>query len=314
VFLYVAPVYFLLLVALWVGRTRKERAAALAMMSLAFALLAGPWLARNVVEFGEFSISDSGGHILLIRDVKNSMTPYQHRGAWVHFSPEPLQPAVARLLGVDLADFLDDGPLRPLIRFLPDPLTGEDLEREERRSFYRQARDQYSSLVEAARAEGLTPTEARTIADREAIRRVTENVRSQPTRFLRTTPVFLYRSAWPMNLTQLWEPDGITVPRILMGAVNPLGMLALLGLGFGGVIRRRPMWFAIGGLPTGIVLYHALVTHALFRYSRPVAGMMLLCVALGVVLLAARAGEAVRSRRRDGVVRPSGAAAPTPRS
>ncbi len=224
------------------------------------------------------------------------MTPYQHRGAWVHFSPEPLQPAVARVLGVDPADFLDEGPLRPLIRFLPDPLTGEDLEREERRSFYRQARDQYSSPVDAALAEGVTPTEARTMADRAAIRQVTENVRARPTRFIRTAPVFLYRSAWPMNMTQLWEPEGVTIPRLLLGAANPLGMIGMLALGFVGVLRRRPLWFAIGGLPTGMVLYHALVTHALYRYTRPVAGIMLLAIALGSVTLWARVAGRITAR------------------
>lgn len=124
---------------------------------------------------------------------------------------------------------------------------------------------------------------------------VLNNVRERPTRFLRTTPVFLYRSAWLMNLTQLWEPTGITVPRLMLGAINPLGMLAILGLAIVGLIRRRPLWFAIGGLPTGLVPYHALFTHALYRYSRPVAGLMI----LALVLVGIDVAQHVRVRSRD---------------
>jgi len=131
VLLYVAPVFLVLLVLLPVGRTGRERFRAAAVSLLAFLVLAGPWALRNAVKFGEFTMSDSGGYILLIRDVKNEMTPYQHRGAWVHYSPKPIQPAVARVLRVDRSDFPDDGPLRPLVRYLPDPATGEDREKVE---------------------------------------------------------------------------------------------------------------------------------------------------------------------------------------
>jgi len=99
--------------------------------------------------------------------------------------------------------------------------------------------------------------------------------------------VFLYRSAWPMNVSQLWEPTGITLPRLLLGAVNPLGMLAILALAVGGLLRRRPLWFAVGGIPTGLILYHALFTHALYRYTRPVAGVMLLILAVVAAELSA---------------------------
>lgn len=122
------------------------------------------------------------------------------------------------------------------------------------------------------------------------------NVRERPNRSLRTTPVFLCRSAWPMNLSQLWEPTGVTIPRLLIGVLNPVGMLAILGLATLGLVRRRPLWFAVGGLPTGLVPHHALFTHALNRYSRPAAGLMILAVVLGAMDVSARLSARVRSR------------------
>jgi hypothetical protein len=283
VFLHILPIFVVILVLILREWSMRRRASAVAACLLGFALMVGPWLGRNVIEFGEFAIADQGGKVLLTRDVKNSMTPYQHRGAWVHFSPEPVRPILASALRVDLDDFLDDGPLRPLVRWLPDPETGIDQEATERRSFYRQAGALHDTFYGAAVAAGASDADARAAADRAAIAHVVDNVRKDPMRFIRTTPVFLYRSAWPMNLTQLWEPTGLSLPRLLLGVINPVGFLGVLSLGSIGLLRRRAEWFALGGLATGMILYHALLTHALYRYTRPAAGLMLLIIAIGLV-------------------------------
>jgi hypothetical protein len=294
VFLHIFPVFAILLLLLASDWEQRRRVRTFATVLLGFSLTAGPWVARNVIEFGEFSVSDLGGAVLLIRDVKNDMTSYQHRGAWVHYSPEPLRPIMARALRVDMDDFLGEGLLRPLVRYLPDPLTGEDLEKIERRSFYRQAGTLREEFYERAIALGASDPQARVQVDRDSIELVVTNVREDPLRFIRTAPVFLYRSAWPMDQSQLWEPTGMTLPRIMQGVVNPAGMLGLLGLGAIGLFRRRPAWFALGGLGTGMVLYHALLTHALPRYSRPVAGVMLLLVAVALVSVSERVPERTR--------------------
>lgn len=284
VFLYVFPV-FLLLVVLLVRSSPSQRARALAAGMAGLTLVAGPWLARNVVLFDEFAVSDAGAQVLLMRDVKNGMDGYQRRGAWVHFSPDPLRPPLARLLSVDLDDFLDDGPLRPLVRWLEDPETGEDLERIERRSFYREARDIYAAFVAEGRSEGLSREQAERRADSLTYRMILDNVRQDPLRFPRTTPIFLYRSMWTLDLSQLWDPTGVTVPRITMALLNVTGMITVLVGGALGLLRRRPVWFALTGLPIGMIAYHALFTHALARYTRPAAPAMILCTVLAAAVI-----------------------------
>lgn len=295
VFLHIFPIFLLITVLLIPGRPPNVAKRLLAGV-LGFALIAGPWVARNATEFGELSVSRGGPEVLLIRDVKNGMDAYQHRGAWVHFSPEPLHPIVARLIAVDREDFLDDGPLRPLVRHLPDPVTGEDLERLERRSFYRQARDIRADLLAQAAEDGLSGEEARGHVDAQLFAMVRENVSERPTRFLRTTPVFLYRSSWPMNQTQLWAPEGLSPARVLMAVLNVVGMAGLLAVGLVGLLRRRARWFAFAGLPVGMIGYHALLTHALPRYTRPAASVMILTVVLVIAVITERAS----ARRRAG--------------
>lgn len=296
IFLYVFPL-FLILLLLLVRDDPRRRLTSIGAGLLGMSLVAGPWLARNAIEFGIFSISDTGSVVLLIRDVKNDMTPYQHRGAWVYFSPEPLRPPIARVLRVDLDDFLDDGPLRQWVRWLPDPITGEDVESTERKSFYRQARDFRWVFVDPYLDAGLSFEDARKLGYDDMTSHVIANVRADPMRFVRTAPVFLYRSTWPMNESQLWASTGISPQRVLLAAVNPLGMLALLAFGTVGLFRRRATWFAMGGLATGVVAYHALLTHALPRYTRPVAGVMILGVALGALAVSEALLRWWRTRR-----------------
>ena len=303
VFLQVFPLFVVLLLLLAVGWTRRERLLAAGMILAGLLLVLGPWLARNAIEFGELGVADAGGAVLLIRDMKSDLTPYQHRGSWVHFSPDPIRPAVARLLNVDLTDFDDDGPLRPLARSLIDPETGVDIERIERRSLYYHALDLHSQWSDGFIATGLPPAEADLEADRLAFQRVRNGFREDPLRFPRTTPLFLYRSMWTFNAIQIGPPQGFTPLRALVGLMNIPGFLSVLTIGSLGMLLRRPLWFALGGLPTGLILVHAMFTHAIPRYTRPAGGIMIICIAVGAVLLAGRVTESLRSRRTGAAAR-----------
>jgi len=105
---------------------------------------------------------------------------------------------------------------------------------------------------------------------------------------------------------------------MLLGLTSITGLVAALTAGCVGLLRRRPQWFALGGLSTGLILAHALLTHAIPRYTRPAGGTMLLIISIAVVLLIdnglTRGRRMFRSRRQDAAGRQSEAAGPTPRS
>jgi hypothetical protein len=236
------------------------------------ALICTPWMARNQAQFGTFGISDRGGLAIWFRVTWNDATAEELRGAWVYFSPLPLQPPAAELLGVDLSDFEGDGSLRRVARFAPT-------DEEEGRSFYRLARRDRAQLTAELRDAGLPRWQAAHQADRELMSRGVEALLADPMRFLRTFPVFLWRGTWSMLYSNL-------VPSALLGPLNLGGMALLVAALARSVIGMRPRMFAVVGVPGGMVMFYALLSHFEPRQSRPAAAVMiLLCVLAGDRLL-----------------------------
>ena len=288
VFLWVALPYALLIAGgIWLGEraslgpagaARRTGMLLLAGM-LAFGVVVGPWAVRNAVAFGDPGIAERGGSILHVRATKNTMDGYQHRGAWVYWAPLPLQPPLARVLGVDLADFGSGRPLVVHARY-------DDEIRDE--SFYRIAKQEIDDRADRLVLEGVERREADRIAEEEYGSLAAARLRSDPGAFLRTTPVFLWRFSWPMNLS-------LTVPRPLLAVVNLAGMVALLSAAVLAVVRRRTVLFAVAGLPAGATAFYVLVTHALPRYARPLAPTMIVLLVVAAAVLVERV-----ARRRPG--------------
>lgn len=287
VFAYVAVPYLLLLgVLLWAAlRTHNGAAGAarrVGVLTLAgllgFAAVAGPWAVRNAQTFGDPALAERGGEVLLIRANKNRMDGYQLRGALVHWTATEAQPALARLLQVDLADFAPDRPLAVHLR------DSDDLEARAQ-AFYRLTQVQIDELRDVRMAEGMPRAVARWDAEAELGAAALAEMRADPLAVLRTTPAFLWRFSWPMNLSS-------TVPRILLAPINLVAMTALLLAAAYALIGRRPELFAVAGLPAGATAFYVLVTHALPRYARPLAPtMIVLLVVAGAALVERVAGR-----------------------
>jgi len=280
VFAYVAVPYALLLALLVglemrprAGKTAAARHAGALLLSgiVGFAMIVGPWAARNAAVFGDAGIAERGGEVLAIRVGKNAMDGYQLRGAVVHWTATEARPILARLLRVDLADFAADRPLAVLLR------DDEDA-RARGQSIYRLVNADVSDRTAALIAQGQDRVLARSLAEAEAGEEALRQLREQPSRFLRTTPMFLWRFSWPMNLST-------SVPRPILALLNPLGMAALILTAGSALIQRHAVRFAVVGLPAGTAAFYALVTHALPRYARPLAPTMIVLLVLGAAAL-----------------------------
>jgi hypothetical protein len=270
-FLYVALVFLPLLMLLrrWRSGTLPSvllRDVGVALVSLA--IVVTPWMGRNLAQFGDFGISDRGGLALWFRVNYNDATAEELRGAWVYFSPAPLQPAAGRLLGVDLNDFEGDGALRRVARFAG----GDD---PEGLSFYSTARGDRGRLTDEYRTQGLSNWVAANRADRDLMRWGVEALRDDPTRFIRTFPVFLWRGTWSMLFSNL-------VPSVLLGPLNLGGMALLMAALALSLVLGRPRWFAAVGVAGGIVVFYAALTHFEPRQARPAVPIMLMLCVLAV--------------------------------
>jgi hypothetical protein len=269
--LYVGLIFLPLLMLLRWRRSDASPRALLRDSTIALAALAlvvTPWMGRNLQQFGSFEIADRGGLAIWFRVLWNDVTPDELRGAWVYFSPLPVQPAAGRVLGVDLDDFVGDGALRRVARFAPD-------EEVEQKSFYQIARGDRLRLIREYAASGETPWQAAHLADRELMRRGVSALRADPVAFVRTTPLFLWRGTWSMLFSNL-------VPSVLLGPLNLAGMALLMVALALSVLRRRVRVFALVGVAGGMVAFYALLTHFEPRQARPAAPIMLLLCVLAV--------------------------------
>lgn len=281
--LYVGIVFLVVIAVLALlreGRRVRPLLAAVGVALVVMGLVVAPWSARNATHFGTWSIADRGGLSLWYRAVYEDATPYEIRGSWYYFSPRPLQPTMARVLDVRPEDL--DGPLRRVHVLHPD-------EREERLSFYYQARNGRSGRSQELRAMGdYTWSQSTVIADHELLTRGLDVMRRDPVMFLRTTPLFLWRGTWAVK-------SAPAVPVPILALLNPLGMLLLLGSAVGAVVRLRPEYFAVVGLPAGVVGFSALLTMYEPRFSEPALPTMMILVSVGAAHLLTRVGNGLRS-------------------
>lgn len=267
--LYIGLVHIVGLVALMLLRQHADRrrvlvAGLVAVVAVGAVVL--PWMGRNAAEFGTWSIADRSGFALWNRAIYAEATPRELDGSWYAFTPDALKPLVGPIVDVTDEDLM--GELRRAHRFHPD-------EPEELLSFHGIGRRLRVERTDAyLAAGGLTRAEARLLADADFLDDALHVLREDPWFFVATAPMFLWRGTWMVLAAPL-------VPRIALGLLNPFAMLALLVAGLGAVVRGSPRWFAVVGIPTGVVAFSALFTLYEPRYSEPALPTMLILLVVG---------------------------------
>ena len=229
------------------------------VLSLAFAGVVSPWMVRNQINFGEFQISERGGLILYTRAIKDSMTADEYRASFYYWAPRELRSAVGHMLGLGRADFQEAGRYRRLNSangsdFHARDMTAEESGRpDEAISFFRQAR---AERVHLARELGRAGSQnALGEADDVLMQRAIAMIRGSPGRHLALTMPFLWR-----------------------GAFIPFPVL-LLGLSVA-VWARRPDLLAYLLPSLGAVMFHALATHYIPRFSLPMVPVCIVAAAV----------------------------------
>ncbi len=280
-FLYIFAGFLLILFALGAVAWFRQRSRAgilhASLMGVCFALIVAPWMCRNYVQFGVFGISERAGSVLAIRATQDLMTPEEYRGTFYVWAPHRLRPAVGRLLGFTARDLQRGGRLQHLNRsrtadFYEDDVRAERTGRPDLTvSYYRKAKAERTKLQLAALAAGHAhSTDVDTILQRRAI----AVIREHPQRHLALTIPYLWRGAFAMF------------------------PVLVVTLAYALATRRTSL--ALFVLPAfGTVMFHALLTHFIPRYSVP---SLPITIASGIILAQAVGGILLRRRRAPAVM------------
>ena len=301
---------------LWLDADRRRTLApACAALLLGACLLTLPWMVRNAVQAGQFGISGRDGELLAIRAEYGRMTWPELRGAFAFYLPNlPVVGDRARSLA---------------LRWLePETFGYTRFDRDNPDGFYGRAKDDTGDV--AARADLIDPEWRASQASKDAA--------------LKQAAVDLMRTDWPKQaaLTLVFAERGARVSvgscRTLtdpahkrfgwaigwpMGhACNLARIWAVVLIPIAGVLlvlawRRRSIALGLVLLP---IVYgfgiHALATHFIERYSRPLIPLLVVVAALvanelapradrAAVRLGSLASDAARRRLRVGGRHPS---------
>ena len=243
-------------------RSRVELRSALqslGLISLGLLVVVLPWMTRNWVAVGSFQVAQRGGVVLMVRAVKDLMTPEEYLGSFYVWAPGKLREPVGRLLGFGPQDLQRGGRLQHLNRssdsnFAEDDIRAEQQGRPDQAiAYYRKGRAERIRLQREL-AAAHTP-HADVAADRLLQKEAMGIIMAHPLKHLAATIPFLWRGAT------------FAFPMLLVGMVVAL--------------HRRRYDCALLALPAlGLILFYALLSHFISRYSLPVRPVL---VALAVI-------------------------------
>lgn len=249
-----------------IWRSRLVLRAALAdlgMVALAFVVVVMPWMARNLAELGVFQISQRAGVVLMIRAVKDQMTPDEYRGSFYVWAPQALQGPIGSLLGFTPRDLQRGGRLQHLNRsetsdFYSSDIAAEQAGRpEDAVSYYRRARAERVKLEAGLATSGAADPgiEADKILQKQALRMI----EAAPAKHLAATVPFLWRGA------------ALAFPILVIA-------LALS-------LRSKRYECALLALPAfGLVMFYALLSHFIPRYGLPIRPILVALIFIGAKL------------------------------
>jgi len=238
---------------------------AVIVLALAFGVVTLPWMYRNEVQLGSFSITERGGLSLYTRAVKDQMTWDEYKGSfyvWSH--SRSVQRVIGAITGFSEKDLQRGGRLQRLNRMNNSDFAEGDRQAERAGrpdlaiSFYRRARAE--RVKREMRYDAAGHPNPQDAADAELQSLALQEFKAHPLRHLAMTGPFVWRGA------------GLLAPLLLLISLvysfragrNDLRLLTLMALGY--------------------VLFYALLTPFEYRYSLPLSPII---VVIGVVLVTA---------------------------
>ncbi|MEZ5646636.1 MAG: hypothetical protein R3E99_16005 [Burkholderiaceae bacterium] len=285
------------------GRTGWRAALGVAVpMAIGLAIVVGPWMLRNWVQFGSPHITEGrGGWVLYKRSLLNRMTDEEFHGAMVLYGPSlVLDLARGTRWEVTREDVtLRTGRYRRLniggSEFQQSDLEAQRAGRPDLAvTYYRQTSARLVQLRKEHMKRG-TPL-ASVAADHDLQKMAVAQLKQDVGRHLMLTPLMAWRGFWsfPTRLPYQLPMRQATLTRQIEW-LNLVAGVSLIVMFVLGLWRRNATWVAYSVAPLSMMGLYALVSQGLPRFSMPANPLMLMAF-LALALAAWR--HCVSSRTR----------------
>lgn len=259
VFFYVVPIYVLFIFFIfWLKKEDKNKVSKIKFLLFSFVgsiFLLLPWMIRNKIHLNDFSLTQRGGTILMIRAEKNQMSKEEFKGSFYVYSPDVLKKLFfERFLGYKEEDYWDGGKLQRLNRDLKgDYHAIDNKEYEKLVSFLR--RSMYVSIPKIqseAIEKGLDP-------EKYLKEQALELILKDPIRHIKISFAFAWRGIWYYNGNHLFY--------VALIGFSYMSFFYLAVISF---IKRDTNMLIFIGVPVLFFLFHSLLTHNISRYLLPI--------------------------------------------
>ena len=274
-------------VGLWRDAERR-RSHLLPVAAMLIAALASslPWMVRNAVHAGEFSVASGGGEILAIRAEYGRMTWPEVLGAFAYHMP--------------VGGKRDRAAVRRWLE--PEEFSYSRFDRGNPEGFYRRSKNNTGDVAARMGEDRIATGRTRDQAKKRA---ALEMIGEDWIKHVVLTFAFAENGLkiWFNNFTALKDRYGEDTWRIFQFRSSyylPVGVLFISALGFMLVLswRRRDLALFFLLLPvTYSFFFHAALTHFLPRYSRPFVPVLAIAFALAAKEVWAFRGRPSRRRR-----------------
>lgn len=275
--LYIAIVYIPILVAglYFYNSANVQKVIVQAILIfIGFGALVFPWMYRNYIHFNEFTISERGGNVLLIRAVKNEMSSEEFKGAFYYYSPTGLRSAIfENFLGFSDKEIKAGGKYQRLNRDLEKDVAAlQEGRYDDLITYYRIGKYKLPQELEREQSSYSGVENARFELAKDMIK-------SNPLLHLKSTIAFAWRGIWAFGDLNEHLPKYKWIGHINW-LFNLICFISFITVFILSIIQHKPYWFALALFAIGLFCFHATLTHFIPRYSVPIVPIMNICFVL----------------------------------